>query len=162
MTELSDFYKRYGESLASRLEAIAHDPDAHPAFCFVEAAGDPSEVISFVGKSSNSPFLVWEDFEEDLETAGLDNYHSMIQGSLAILLKGLDKDAKREAYQIGRAIALKALAMMIDDSLEGELEAESIKIDVREFPCEKIGPVATSWYGYGISFKWRVPLELSV
>ncbi|UHG93433.1 hypothetical protein [Spirosoma oryzicola] len=162
MTDLSEFYKAYGEGLASRLADIAYS-ESNKTFCFVEDVGSPTEVISF--NFGPNPVLVWEDFEEDIETAGRDNYYSQIVGSMAVMSKAggsASKAGKREVYRQNRAILLKAIALMIQDSESGELADQDISMEIRKFPCQKIGPVGGDKYGYGIQFTWLVPVNLTL
>src|SRR5438128_1287448 len=108
MENLSDFYKTYGESLATRLMAIGHIP-ARPAFVFVEDIDNPIEILSFTsnGKApASKPILVWDNFDEDLETSGRDNYHFALTGSFSVLAKALDQPAKTKTYRDCRAIVL--------------------------------------------------------
>lgn len=159
---LSDFYKAYGEDLASRLPDI----DTYKnGYVYLESIGNPTEIQEAAqrgGFSDGQPFLILEDYQEDLETAGRDNYYSKITGSLVVLIQsGPEKEKKRQAYQQGRTLVLQAIAQMISDSQEGPLEERGISIDLREFPCEKIGPINGSCFGFGVQFTWHVPLDLT-
>lgn len=157
-----DFFKTYGESVATRLTGIGHSP-ATPAFVFIEDRGDPKEVLTFTGKKAAQHaqnILVWEDYDEDVDNGSRDNYHSVWKGSVVVLAKALDAEARREVFQRTRALVLKALTLMLDDEAGGMLAEQGIEVAVRGLPLEKIGPIATSYYGYGLEFTWTVPLEL--
>lgn len=162
--DLNDFYRAYGESLASRLMAIGHG-DATPAFIFVEDMGDPAEVLDFTsrGKAEKGQnVLVWEQFMEDIDTAGRDNYHSVLKGSLAVIGKATDRAEIRQTFSRTRTTVLKLLALMLEDEAGGELGEWGIVVGVRELACEKVSVVANNWYGYGLQFTWTVPLDLTL
>ncbi|GAB2571749.1 hypothetical protein [Spirosoma areae] len=164
MDNLHDFYRTYGERLASRLPGIAHSAE-HRAFVFVEEMDNPKEVLEFTsnGKApAGQPILVWDNFDEDLDTGGRDNYHSQLKCSFSVLLKALDNPGRATAYRVGRAIVLNALAIMIQDAEQGALYAESIQMELRQLPLEKVGPVSAQWYGYGVQFSWMVPINLTL
>lgn len=162
--DLSGFYERYGESLARRLADIAFS-EANASYLFVENMGDPAEVLAHIssGKTQEGKaLLVWENFEEDLDTGGRDNYHTVIQGSVAVIRKAGDRAAIREAKQIGRAVVLKVLALMLQDEVEGSLYEQTIRVEIRQRPLQAIGPISTNWYGYALQFSWIVPIDLSL
>lgn len=164
MDDLDEFYKSYGERLASRLPGIAHS-EAQPAFVFVADMENPVEVMSFTssGKApAGRPILVWDNFDEDIDTGGRDNYHTQLKCSFSILQKASDAVSKARAYQQARQIILQALSIMISDAQNGELQAQTIQVEIRQLPLEKIGPISSNWYGRGIQFSWIVPIDLTL
>lgn len=162
MDDLDEFYRNYGETLASRLPEIAHS-SAKKAFVFVTNVDDPAEAQTFSTKAPiGQPFLAWDNFDEDLNTSGRDNYHLAIKGSFSLWQKATDKVTQAQVYANCRKIVLKALSVMIADSEEGVLEAEGIVMEINQIPMEKTGPLNATWYGYGAQFSWLVPIDLTL
>ncbi|RYC69747.1 hypothetical protein [Spirosoma sordidisoli] len=164
MGPTEEFYRAYGESLASRLAEIAHSP-ARPAFVFLEDMGDPKELKLQTGRKDallGDNQLVWEAFQEDLDTGGRDNYHSVWTGSVAVIRKATTDEQIRAARATARQLVLKAYALMLQDAAHGALAEEFIQVEVRQLPLEKIGPIASGWHGYGLQFSWTVPVDLEL
>ncbi len=164
MDNLNEFYRAYGLSLATRLAPFMEPVQVMP-FVFVDEMDNPVEILSYTssGKPPEGlPVLVWDNFEESIDTGGRDNYHLPVQGSLSVLMKAKDQSAKHTVRQRCRQLVLKAFAMMLADAADGALEQEGIQLDVRQVPLEKVGPVSIQWYGYGLQFSWHVPLDLTL
>lgn len=162
MENLDQFYKQYGQSLADRLPGLL-PLEAAISFVFVEDIADPKEVMAAVKTIPDGGYLLaWDNFDEAIDTGGRDNYHLPLTGSFSFSQKAADQPARSAAHARCRQLVLKAFALMLQDGAEGELEKEAIQVEVRQLPLEKIGPVATSWYGYGLQFGWSVPLDLDL
>lgn len=164
---LDEFYKEYGETLASRLPEIAHT-NVKPAFVFVAEIDNPVEVKELANNkqiTTDGPILVWDNFDEDIDSGGRDNFHSTLKCSLSVLFKETKLFTRAQAFRQARAIILKALSVMIQDAQSydenGSLCEVGIQMDIQQFPLEKIGPVSGQWYGRGVQFSWIVPVDLT-
>ncbi|WP_234733228.1 hypothetical protein [Tellurirhabdus bombi] len=162
MKDFNTFYHQYGESLATRLTAIAHRDNA-PAFVLVDDVSNPRQVqeASRSELKVDKNILIWEDFLDQVTNAGRDNYHAEISGSFAVIRKAQNnREAKLEAKQICRTVAMKVLALMLKDALCGPLNENTIQLDLQSVPGEPITMLGDGWVGRGYSFTWQVPISL--
>jgi hypothetical protein len=106
--------------------------------------------------------MIWENFQEDIDNGGRDNYHSAVVGSMMIMQKGVNKAGKHQARRECRAALLKAFALMLQDSLQGVLADNYIQLDVRDLPCESMVGMLKDYHGYGMQFRWTVPIDLDL
>ena len=152
--DFSGFYETYGKSLASRL--LPGMP-----FIFVEDLDDPQEILKMVSKvPEGQPLFCWDNFDEELDTAGKDNFTLSVTGSFSVLKKALSTIPRQIVQAQCRVMVLAAFALMIDDARAGSLLEQSIRLDLRQLPLQRIGPISASWYGYQIQFRWTVPADL--
>ncbi|WP_128544088.1 hypothetical protein [Larkinella soli] len=163
MSSLEEFYEAYGQSLATRLASIGHT-EPKPRFIFVDEMGQPDELIRATTSKlkEKTNVLVWEAFTERLGDGRRDNYHTRVMGSLAVLRKeGTDTGSQKTAIRMGRQTALKVMALMLQDTLDGELAQEGIQLQFDGQDGEKIR-LASGWCGWGYTFDWLVGLDLTL
>ena len=163
MHNFDDFYREYGESLTERLVYFEMNPLASP-FVFVADAASPVEVNEATRSKlrADQTILVWEQFEEQTRDGGRDNVHLQVSGSLAVLRQaGAGASRQNTVARSCRPIALKCLALMLQDSLIGELAINNIRMS---FDRNDGGPTISvnGWVGYGYTFSWLVPLNLEL
>ncbi|MFD1143041.1 hypothetical protein ACFQ4C_18080 [Larkinella insperata] len=162
MINLEEFYEAYGKSLATRLAAIGYT-EANGRFVFVDDVENPAELVSkAVSKFPQGVnVLIWETFVEQLGDGGRDNYNTRIQGTLAVVRKdGTDNVSRKLSIRTARATALKVIALMRQDGLDGELESQGI-VPQFNHDGEKF-IISGGWAGYGFTFDWLVPLNMQL
>jgi|GEM_PF-7134390 len=165
--DLVGFYKNYGESLATRLAAIAHSGETK-AFVYIEDLASAEEIVAAQssGLKPEHNVLVWERFTEHTQDAGRDNYNSRIQGSLAIIRKPAkdSRDARSAAIDDCRNVALKVFALMRRDeqTFDSMLNQAGIRFDLDGQSGEPIPMLKGGWVGYGFVFEWLAPLDLEL
>lgn len=163
MHDLDCFYEKYGLSLTERLTIFEENP-LSPPFVFVTEAGNPVEVTE-AAKSRlkfDQTVLVWEQYEEVTGDGGRDNVHLNISGSLAVLRQAGSSAANQlRISRECRPLALKCLALMLQDGREGILAENGIRFD---FDKNDGGPTISvnGWCGYGYTFSWVVPVDLEL
>lgn len=155
-TDFSAFYLAYGKSLAARL--LPGMP-----FVFVEDLDDAQEVMKLISGSGvleGGYLFCWDNFDEDLDTAGRDNFTLSVTGSFSVLKKSLGLSDRAQLKAQCRQLVLQAFTIMLADAREGSLEQQSIRLDLRQIPLQRVGPLSASWYGYQLQFRWTVPADL--
>ncbi|CCH01636.1 hypothetical protein FAES_3629 [Fibrella aestuarina BUZ 2] len=166
MTNLIDFYFSYGEAVASAISSIAHGPGRR-RFVKVTDLGSPQEFerAAQTELPDTGYVLVWEMFTDAFDDAGADYHHSLLEGSFVVCRK-TDKTPsdKLKAYAECRAICQQVLGKLMIDAISGPLEAECIKVPMRNLAGEGTPALATHWYGWAYTFRWVVeePLPLPV
>lgn len=154
--DFSQIYKAYGQSLAARLVTTSA-----MSFVFVEDLDDPQEVIKAVAKAADGESLFcWDNFDEDLDSGGRDNFTLSVTGSFSVLKKAKELSARHVVQGQCRGAVLQAFSLMLADARTGFLLEQSIRLDLRQIPLQRIGPLSASWYGYQLQFRWTVPADL--
>jgi hypothetical protein len=165
--DLVSFYKNYGESLATRLRAIAHSVNRR-GFIYIEDLASAEEIVSAQsnGLKPDQFVLVWERFTERLSDGGRDNYNSRPEGSLAVIYKPSKqgREANTAAIDECRNVALKAIALMRRDeqTQDSALDQMGIRFDLDGQSGEPIPMLKGGWVGYGFAFEWLAPLDMEL
>ncbi len=152
-------YFAYGEALATTTPAIGHTSQ-RKRFVKITEAGKADEFIRAAASElpTDGTVLVWEMFTEQPENAARDSYTTVIFGSFFVARKGANPADKLVIYDQTREIAIGLLKKMVEDGMRELLPDPRIKLLFQGTEGESVGPIATSWYGYGFTFSWRVPL----
>lgn len=167
MNDLNEFFRSYGESLASRLKAISHQPD-QSRYIYIEDINSGEELVDArtKGLKPEMNVLVWERPTEQLSTGRRDNYNTRLQGSLTIIRKPPKEslELRQQTVDTCRTVALKVLALMLRDEQqqEGALSEEGIRFELDGQSGESIPKLNGGWYGYAFSFDFLVPLDLNL
>lgn len=167
MNDLFQFYRAYGQSLAERLKVIGHTAEKK-RFVFVEDLDNADELIrkAVTDFKYSANVLVWERFSEQLSNGRRDNYNTRPQGSLAVLRKPETNsvDGRAAAIDECRQAAMKVVALMLlDEQTAGSaLDLAGIRFELDGQSGEPIPPLGSGWVGYGFSFDWLAPVDLSL
>ncbi|KAB7728131.1 hypothetical protein F5984_20510 [Rudanella paleaurantiibacter] len=158
---LDEFYELYGQDLARRV--LNHSTNT-PRFVFLDA-DDYKSVIEATKNTldASGPVLIWEQYADTIEDGRRDNYNTRTEGSLAVILPAENSvSARRSATRQARSLCLQLLAHMRQDGLDGPLSNNAIRVVLDGQNGESTGMLIPGWVGYGYSFSWLVPLDMTV